>query len=155
VQISVDKVTTEARDWTFPKGSVRVPTDQPLGDWIVLLLEPQSSESFFAWGMIPEVLSRVEYIEPYAIAPLAEKMLAADPALKAEFEAKLAAEPKFAADPRRAWPGSTSARPSTTTTICCTPSPAKSRDRRVGLPTVGGRPHMAFRSGAGGCALGY
>jgi murein tripeptide amidase MpaA len=105
VQISVDKVATETRDWVFPKGSVRVPTDQPLGDLIVLLLEPQSSESFFAWGMVPEVLSRVEYIEPYAISPLAETMLAADPKLKAEFEAKVAAEPKFAADPdaRLAW----------------------------------------------------
>jgi len=105
VQITVTQVTTEARDWTFPAGSVRVPTDQPLGDLAILLLEPQSSESFFAWGMIPEVLSRVEYIEPYAIAPLAEKMMAADPKLKAAFEAKLAAEPKFAADPeaRLAW----------------------------------------------------
>jgi hypothetical protein len=71
----------------------------------VLLLEPQSSESFFAWGMFPEVLSRVEYIEAYAIAPLADRMLTADPALKAEFEAKLAAEPEFAADAqaRLAW----------------------------------------------------
>lgn len=105
VQISVEQVTTQARDWTFPKGSVRVSTDQPLGDLVVLLLEPQSNESFFAWGMVPEVLSRVEYIEPYAIAPLAEKMLAADPALKAAFEAKLKAEPAFAADPdaRLAW----------------------------------------------------
>ncbi|MFT4254326.1 MAG: M14 family metallopeptidase [Caulobacter sp.] len=105
VQMSVEQVTTESRDWTFPKGSVRVSTDQPLGDLVVLLLEPQSSESVFAWGMVPEVLSRVEYIEPYAIAPLAEKMMAADPALKAEFEAKLAADPKFAADPdaRLAW----------------------------------------------------
>ena len=77
---------------------MRVPTDQPLGDIAVLLLEPQSSESFFAWGMFPEVLSRVEYIEGYAIAPLAEKMLAADPALKAEFEAKLASDAAFAAD---------------------------------------------------------
>ncbi|MEH0197327.1 M14 family metallopeptidase [Caulobacter sp. CCNWLY153] len=105
VQMSVEQVKTQARDWTFPKGSVRVSTDQPLGDLVVLLLEPQSSESVFAWGMVPEVLSRVEYIEPYAIAPLAEKMMAADPELKAEFEAKLAAEPKFAADPnaRLAW----------------------------------------------------
>lgn len=105
VQTSVEAVEVEARDWIFPAGSVRVPTDQPLGDIVVLLLEPQSSESFFAWGMFPEVLSRVEYIEPYAIAPLADRMLAADPALKAEFEAKLAAEPGFAADPhaRLAW----------------------------------------------------
>jgi len=105
VQASVETVEVERRDWTFPAGSVRVPTDQPLGDIVVLLLEPQSSESFFAWGLFPEVLSRVEYIEAYAIAPLADRMLAADPALKAEFEAKLAAEPAFAADAqaRLAW----------------------------------------------------
>ncbi|WP_168076939.1 M14 family metallopeptidase [Caulobacter sp. SSI4214] len=105
VQVSVDQVATETRAWTFPKGSARVSTDQPLGDLVVLLLEPQSSESVFAWGMVPEVLSRVEYIEPYAIAPLAEAMMAADPTLKAAFEAKLAAEPAFAADPeaRLAW----------------------------------------------------
>lgn len=98
IPVTVTAVTPRRRDWTFPTGSVRVPTDQPLGDVVVLLLEPQSNESFFAWGMFPEVLSRVEYIEGYAIAPLAEAMMAADPALKAAFEAKLAAEPDFAAD---------------------------------------------------------
>lgn len=98
VPITVTSVTPLARDRTFPAGSVRVPTDQPLGDIVVLLLEPQSSESFFAWGLFPEVLSRVEYIEGYAIAPLAEKMMAADPALKAEFEARLASDAAFAAD---------------------------------------------------------
>ncbi|WGM31294.1 M14 family metallopeptidase [Brevundimonas sp. NIBR11] len=105
VQATVTDVTAERREWTYAPGSVRIPTDQPLGDIAVLLLEPQSSESFFAWGMFPEVLSRVEYIEGYAIAPLAEAMMAADPALKTEFEAKLAAEPEFAAngDARLAW----------------------------------------------------
>lgn len=98
VPVTVTSVTPERHDWTFQPGSVRVPTDQTLGDVVVLLLEPQSSESLFAWGLFPEVLSRVEYIEGYAIAPLAERMLAADPALKAEFEAKLAADPEFAAD---------------------------------------------------------
>ena len=98
VPVTVTAVTPERRDWTFQPGSVRVPTDQTLGDVVVLLLEPQSSESLFAWGMFPEVLSRVEYIEGYAIAPLAERMLAADPALKAEFEARLAADRAFAAD---------------------------------------------------------
>jgi murein tripeptide amidase MpaA len=105
VGVTVAGVTPERRDWTFPAGSVRVPTDQTLGDIVVLLLEPQSSESFFAWGLFPEVLSRVEYIEGYAIAPLAEAMLAADPALRTAFEAKLAAEPEFAAngDARLQW----------------------------------------------------
>jgi murein tripeptide amidase MpaA len=105
IQMSVQTVEAEQRDWTWAPGSVRVPTDQPLGDIAVLLLEPQSNESFFAWGLAPEILSRVEYIEGYAIAPLAEAMLAADPALKAEFEAKLAADPAFAAngDARLQW----------------------------------------------------
>ena len=99
VAITVKTVTSERRDWTFSPGSVRVSTDQPLGDLVVLLLEPQSSESFFAWGMIPEVLTRVEYIEAYAIAPLADAMLAGDAGLRADFEAKLVAEPDFAKDP--------------------------------------------------------
>ncbi len=99
VPISVTAVDVERRDWVWPAGSVRISTDQPLGDIVVLLLEPQSSESFFAWGMIPEVLNRVEYIEGYAVAPLADRMLAADPALKAAFEARLAADPIFAGDP--------------------------------------------------------
>jgi len=99
VPIRVTRVTPVRQAWTFPAGSVRISTDQPLGDIVVLLLEPQSSESFFAWGLFPEVLNRVEYIEGYAIAPLAERMLATDPALKAEFEQKLASDPKFAADP--------------------------------------------------------
>jgi hypothetical protein len=98
VPITVETVTTEDRDWTYPAGSVRVPTDQPLGDLVVLALEPQSSESFFAWGMFPEILNRVEYIEAYAIAPLAERMLAADPHLRAAFERRLAEDAAFAAD---------------------------------------------------------
>lgn len=105
VQASVEEVRVERHDWTFPPGSVRVSTDQPLGDLVVLMLEPQSSESLFAWGFFPEIFSRVEYIEGYAIAPMAEQMLAADPALKAEFEAKLAADPAFAENPdaRLSW----------------------------------------------------
>lgn len=95
----------ETRDWTFPIGSVRIPTDQPMGDIAILLLEPQSTESFFAWGFFPEIFSRVEYIEAYAIAPLAEQMLASDPALREAFEARLAEDPAFAADgdARLAW----------------------------------------------------
>jgi hypothetical protein len=100
--ITVTGGHARARDWTFPAGSVRVPTDQPLGDIVVLLLEPQSSESFFAWGMFPEVLSRVEYIEGYAIAPLAEAMLAADPALKRRVRGETGRRPRLRRRRRRA-----------------------------------------------------
>ncbi|HYC70298.1 MAG TPA: M14 family metallopeptidase [Opitutaceae bacterium] len=92
-------VTRERRRETFPPGSVRIPTDQPLGDLAIALLEPESADSFLAWGFFPEILQRTEYIEGYVIAPLAEKMLAGDAALKAEFEARLAADEAFAKDP--------------------------------------------------------
>jgi hypothetical protein len=83
----------------FPAGSVRVPTDQPLGDLAVVLLEPEAPDSFFRWGFFLESLSRTEYVEAYVMAPMAEKMLAADPELARAFQAKLATEPEFAADP--------------------------------------------------------
>ena len=103
--MSVGAVVRETARETYPAGSVRVPVDQPLGELAVMLLEPQSPDSFFAWGMFPEILQRTEYIEGYAIAPLAERMLAADPTLKAAFEAKLASDAAFAADgnARLAW----------------------------------------------------
>ena len=105
VPITATGFTPERRRETYPIGSVRVPVDQPLGELVTILLEPESPDSFFAWGMFPEILQRTEYIEGYAMAPLAERMLAADPKLKAEFEAKLAAEPEFAknGDARLSW----------------------------------------------------
>lgn len=93
------KVKSETRSEVFPAGSVRVPADQPLGDLAVALLEPESNDSFLAWGFFLEVLQRTEYIEGYVLAPLAERMLADDPKLKAEFAAKLAADSAFAANP--------------------------------------------------------
>lgn len=99
VGVRADSFTAERRRETFPAGSVRVSTDQPLGDLAVLLLEPSSSESYFGWGLFPGVLQRTEYIEGYVLAPVAERMLAADPALRRAFEARLAADPAFAADP--------------------------------------------------------
>jgi len=88
------------RSETFPAGSVRISLDQPLSELIVLLLEPDSQDSFFQWGYFNEILQRTEYFEQYAVEPLALRMMAADPALKAAFEEKLAADEAFAASPR-------------------------------------------------------
>ena len=91
-------VKAETHTGTFPAGSVRVPTDQSLGELVVAMLEPESTDSLFTWGFFPEILQRTEYIEGYVVAPMAERMLADDPSLKTAFEARLAADPKFATD---------------------------------------------------------
>jgi murein tripeptide amidase MpaA len=91
----------ETRTLALPAGSYRVPTDQPLGDLAVLLLEPQSPDSFFRWGFMLEVLTRSEYAEEYVMEPLARQMLETDPGLADEFRATLLADPELAADPKR------------------------------------------------------
>ncbi|MGQ3100732.1 MAG: M14 family metallopeptidase [Sphingopyxis solisilvae] len=105
VLLSAAAYRHEQRSETFPAGSVRVPADQPLGLLAAAMLEPESADSLLAWNFFPGMLQRTEYIEAYAIAPLADQMLAEDAALRRAFEAKLAADPAFAADgnARLAW----------------------------------------------------
>jgi hypothetical protein len=97
--------THEIRTQNYAAGAVRVPSDQPLGLLAAAMLEAESGESLLAWNYFPHILQRTEYIEGYAIEPLAQKMLSADLALRAEFEAKLKADPEFAkdADARLGW----------------------------------------------------
>jgi hypothetical protein len=101
VPVAATGVVHETRREAFPAGSVRVPTDQPLGPLATHLLDPESEDSFFAWGFFNEILQRVEYMEPYAIAPMAEQMLESDPVLKSEFNKRLAEDEGFAASPLR------------------------------------------------------
>lgn len=95
----------EKRREHFPAGSVRVATDQPLGDLAVVLLEPKSPDSFFQWGFFLEILQQTEYFEAYVMEPIAERMLAEDPELAAAFDKRLAEDEAFAKDPmaRLAW----------------------------------------------------
>ena len=81
-------------------GALFVPITQPLARLVVHILEPQAPDSIAAWGGFNNAFERKEYMEPYVAEAEARKMLAADPALKAAFEAKLRQDPEFAADPR-------------------------------------------------------
>lgn len=85
----------------LPRGSVRVPADQPLGLLAASMLEPESPDSLLAAGFFQQILSRTGYIEGYVIAPLADAMLAADSSLKSQFEAALRADQQLATDPER------------------------------------------------------
>jgi len=91
--------TPERRRERFAAGSVRVSTDQPLGTLATLLLEPASPDSLFQWGFFHSILSPTEYVESYIMEPMAERMLAEDPKLAAEFQQKVETDAAFRGSP--------------------------------------------------------
>lgn len=94
IQVTATAVP-ESRTERFTAGSVQVSTDQPLDDLAAILLEPASPDSFFQWGFFDRVLQETEYIEPYIVEPIAERMLKEDPKLADEFQQKLAKDDAF------------------------------------------------------------
>lgn len=84
---------------TMPAGSVRVPYDQPRGLLAAALLEPEAVDSVFAWGFFHRLLEPRSSLERYNSVPLAEAMLARDPALRRAFDEWLAQNPGKAGDP--------------------------------------------------------
>lgn len=82
---------------TIEAGALFVPMAQRLSRLITALFEPRAPDSFAAWGFFNACFEQKEQMEPYVAEQVAADMLAADPALKAEFMAKLGADPQFAA----------------------------------------------------------
>ena len=80
-------------------GALFVPIGQPLSRLVLALLEPQAPDSIAAWGGLNVAFERKEYMEDYVAEDVARGMLAADPALRAEFQHRLDSDPAFAADP--------------------------------------------------------
>jgi hypothetical protein len=80
-------------------GSLLVPVEQRLSRLVLALLEPQAPDSLAAWGLFNASFEQKEQMERYVAEQIAREMLAADPALRAEFERAVAGDPQFAADP--------------------------------------------------------
>lgn len=93
--------TLDTGEQAIPSGSWLVSMDQPKARLAALLLEPASPDSFLRWGFFDAIFEEKEYAEPRVMEAMAREMMAKDPALKAAFEAKLAANAAFAADPRQ------------------------------------------------------
>ena len=84
----------------FAAGSVVVPMDQRAAKVAIEWLEPMAPDSAVAWNFFDPIFEQKEYGEDYVLEKLAREMMAKDPALKQEFDNKLASDPKFAANPR-------------------------------------------------------
>ena len=94
-------LTGEWRDETrdLPAGSLFVPIAQPLAALAMHLLEPDAPDSMATWGRFANAFEPKEYMEPYVAEQVARERLAASPALREAFEARLRDDPAFAASP--------------------------------------------------------
>jgi hypothetical protein len=74
-------------------GDVIVPLDQDKARYVVETLEPQAHDSFFRWGFFNSVLEKKEAYSDYVFEDEAERLLAEEPALAAQFAEWKAANP--------------------------------------------------------------
>ncbi|TBR12030.1 MAG: peptidase M14 [Lysobacter sp.] len=88
----------EHRD--VPAGSLFVPIAQPRARLLMGLLEPRAPDALVAWGFFNPAFERKEYMEDYVAEEEAEKMLAADPLLRAGFEQRVREDAEFAKSPQ-------------------------------------------------------
>jgi len=84
---------------TFPAGSVVVSLAQRLAKVAIHWLEPEAPDSALRWGFFAPIFEQKESGEGYVLERVATERLAAEPALKAEFEERLRKDPAFASDP--------------------------------------------------------
>ncbi len=93
------KVRKEIQNINLFKGDYLIPTNQAVNEYIVQMLEPQSSDSFFAWNFFDTVLQRKEYFAPYIFEDYAEEFLNSNPKIKEEFEQIKKTDKQFANNP--------------------------------------------------------
>jgi hypothetical protein len=77
-------------------GALFVPSAQAKARLVAALLEPQAPDSLGYWGLFTTAFEKKEYMEDYVAEDVARQMMAADPALAAEFKRRLESDSEFA-----------------------------------------------------------
>jgi len=92
------KLTTQKSQFTTTAGDyLAVLTEQgPARRYLVEALEPQSPDSFFAWGGFDSILQQKEHFSDYVFEDLAAEVLRQQPALRQQLEERKKADPSFA-----------------------------------------------------------
>jgi hypothetical protein len=98
--LEVDEVRLERRLRSYRPGDVWVPLDQRGALVAMHLLEAQAPDGLLRWNFFDTVLEPKEYAESYVMEPIARKMMAENPDLAREFQARLQSDPAFAASPQ-------------------------------------------------------
>lgn len=92
-------LASETVDTTFEAGATLVRLDQAAANVAVGLLEPRAADSLLRWGFFDAIFEQKESPDARVSERLAREMLAEDPALQHEFDARLTADPVFAKSP--------------------------------------------------------
>lgn len=103
-RIPVVKVdyTTQVEKLQYPAGSIYVDMNQPAAKVAMWLFEPAAPGSLTYWGFFNVCVQSTNefWIRPQYMEVKGREMLAKDPQLKAEFEAKLKEDKEFAKNPQ-------------------------------------------------------
>jgi hypothetical protein len=82
--VQLEKRTAQVK---LSAGDYLVPLDQDNARYAIETLEPQGHDSFFRWGFFNSVLEKKEAYSDYVFEDHALELLAAEPELKAKFDA--------------------------------------------------------------------
>jgi hypothetical protein len=91
------EIRNQSQETAQPGDYLAVLSEQgPARRYLVEALEPQSPDSFFAWGAFDSILQQKEHFSDYVFEDLAAEVLHQQPALRQQLEEKQKADPAFA-----------------------------------------------------------
>jgi hypothetical protein len=91
------ELRTTRQPLPFRQGDYVALLDQPAARYLIETLEPQATDSFFAWGFFDSILQQKEYFSDYVFEDVAAALIRQDPALHQRLEKLKQQNPAFAA----------------------------------------------------------
>ncbi|OIQ39998.1 MAG: hypothetical protein BM563_03765 [Bacteroidetes bacterium MedPE-SWsnd-G1] len=92
------EIESTIRHQKFNAGDFLIPTNQPGIRYLIEVLEPEATDSFFNWNFFDVILQQKEHFSPYVFEDLALKILEDNQQLKTAFELKKEHDEKFASN---------------------------------------------------------
>lgn len=92
------EVVSVQNELQYYKGDYLVYVNQPSNRYIVEVLEPQASDSFFNWNFFDSILSMKEHFSPYIFEDTSVDILKNQPEIKIALERKKAEDAEFRND---------------------------------------------------------
>ena len=92
------KTTKKETMVTLYQGDYLIPMGRETDIFVMEVLEPFNSDSYFAWNFFDEILMQKEWFSPYVFEEKALEILESNPGLKKEFEQKKLEDPEFTKD---------------------------------------------------------